>query len=144
MPTRERINRSAAAQLHNAAVSADGGSKYVDAQEADGLAFIIAAGSVGATGSNTLTIKLQHADAIPGTAGSYADVPAEQQIGGPVVIDDDNQTHRLAYVGNKRYVRVVWTEAGTISGALCVIAVADPVTRADYPAGAILTTGAVS
>lgn len=145
MPKREGISRKALAVLHAAAVTASGGSQYVDVQGVDEITFLVTTGDIGADGSNTLALKLQHADATPGSASSYTDVPAEQyQPQTAQVIDDDNQVHALAYVGNKRYVRVAWTEDGTISGSVAVTAVAERLAQGTYPDGVTLTTGAVA
>lgn len=143
MPNRERTSRKALAVLLAAAVTATGKTGYVDASEVDALSFIIAGGTTGADGSNTLTISLEHADATPASAASYTAVP-DTQVRGTAVIDDDDQVHQIAYVGNKRYVRVVYTEAGVISGAVSIVAVGENLARGDYPEGTVLTTGAVS
>lgn len=144
MPNRETINRTQIADLGTKAITADGGSDYVDIQGFDAVKIVIVAGTTGGSGSNTLTCKLQHADDTPSAAGSYSDVPDTQQHGGPFVIDDDDVIGQIAYVGNKRYLRVAYTEVGTISGPVSILAIGAYPARGSYPEPSTFTTGSVS
>lgn len=143
MPNRERISTKALAVLLAATVTGTGKTGYVDASEVDALSFIIAGGTTGADGSNTLTISLEHADEAPTSAASYSAVP-DTQVRGAAVIEDDDQAAQIAYVGNKRYVRVVYTEDGVINGTVSITAVGERLARGDHPEGVTLTTGAVA
>lgn len=144
MANRERVNRRAVTLLHSSAEQkASGKTNYVDAKGADALSFIIAAGTTGATSAKTYTVTLEHADETPGTAGSYSAVPATQ-VHGAAVVDDDNQVHQLAYVGNKRYVRASIVVNGLPDGPVQILAVGENLAQADYPEGVTLTTGTVA
>jgi hypothetical protein len=73
----------------------------------------------GVSGSNTLTAKLQECDTTVGT--SFTDVAVADMIGGFTLIDstaEDSTIQRVGYIGNKKYLRVVLTEAGTISAGI--------------------------
>lgn len=150
---RETYHRKTVATLAAiATVSATGGSRYVDLQNIDSVLLLVSAGDLGSVdGSNYLVLKVQEADDTPGSAGSYSDVAAADLRGdvngsGEVVIDataGESRSYAIAYVGNKRYIRVAWTETGTISGPLGVVAIGEHAAR--QPASDItLTTGAVS
>lgn len=144
MPNRETITHTKAAVLHAADITTSGGSHYVDVTGADAATITVAAGNTGAGGDNGITVKLQHADEAPGSAASYTDVPDEQQRGGPAEITGTNQVHRIAYVGNKRYVRAVWEVTGTIDGPATVVAELGLLEQGGYPATDAPTTGAVA
>lgn len=150
---RETYHRKTVATLAAvAAVSATGGSNYVDTQNIDSLLLLATVGDLGSPdGSNNLVLTVQEADDTPAAAGSYstvaaADLRGDVNANGEIVIDataDESQTYAVAYVGNKRYVRMAWVETGTISGPLGVIAIGEHASR--QPASNItLTTGAVS
>lgn len=143
---REIANRTAAAQLHCAVVTATASSKYADTRGFDAFTLLVDVGELGSDGSNTLQIKLQHADDTPGTAGSYTDVPAADSNLASVTIGatGENAAYLLSYRGSKRYVRVLMTEAGTISGPVAITALGSYPAQGDAPGGATITTGAVS
>lgn len=143
MANRNDASHQQAVPLLTAAVSANGATGYLDVRGADSVGVLVTAGTTGADASNTLTVKLQHADATPGAAGSYTDVPASQQAGGPFVVDDDDVSGVIAYTGNKPYLRVVYTEAGTISGPVAIVALLGRLAQAPEPSVAPIT-GAVS
>ena len=92
----------------------------VDMKGADSCLFVVVTGTL-ADANATFAVKLQHRD---GTSGDYADVPANMMHGdGSFRYDDDNDTRKLAYIGDKRYVRVVITPAAnTGAAALCAVA----------------------
>lgn len=153
MANRERYHAKRKIQiLPPATVSASGGTDYVDVQLFDAASFLIHTGELGSLDdSNLLAFKLQHADETPGTAGSYEDVPITQLRGdinadGELIVGstpDENTVKEIAYVGNRRYLRLVWTETGAVSGPLAVTFIGELATQ--QPANAVaVATGAVT
>lgn len=143
---REVANRTAAAQLHCAAVTATTSSAYADTRGFDAFTLAVNVGELGSDASNTLQIKLQHADDTPGSAGSYSDVPTADSNQASVTIGatGENTVYLMSYRGAKRYVRVLMTEAGTISGPVGITALGSYPAQGDAPGAATIAVGAVS
>lgn len=124
---RERVTHKTVASLRApATLDATGSSAYVDTQGYDAAEVVVHHGDVtAAAGANNLALKLQHADATPGAAGSYEDVPAADLRGTFALLENGVTAgvQRVAYVGGKRYLRLVATETGTAAAVVGVLAV---------------------
>jgi hypothetical protein len=94
-------------------------SQIIDRRGYDSLTFVIATGSI-ADVDATFTVLVEEDDASGfGTATAVADadlIGTEAQAG--FQFDDDNETRKIGYVGNKRYVRMTITPANNASAAL--------------------------
>ena len=114
--------------LHAVVVSATGNSGDIDLQGFNSAEFLVDAGVDAGTGlgaSHNLVFTLTHADDNgSGAAGSYGNVAAADVLGvtsasGVVLTidstDEDNTLYRFGYVGGKRFVKLTWTETGTVS-----------------------------
>ena len=81
---------------------------------------MVAVGALTGVGaSDNLTISLQECDTTVGT--SFTDVAAGNMIGAFTLIDatsEDSVVQRVGYLGNKKYLRVVLNETGTISAGI--------------------------
>jgi hypothetical protein len=100
-------------------------SQIIDRQGFSALEFAIATGSL-ADADATFTVLVEHGDASDLTGGSA--VGDEDLLGTEALasfqFDDDNETRKIGYVGNKRYVRLTITPANNASAAvICAIAV---------------------
>lgn len=140
MAQRDHTATRAVAALLVDVVDADGATPYVDAREANALAIVVAGSGAPAA---ALTVTLEHADADPGSAASYEAVPATQ-VRGEAVINTADQVAQLAYVGNKPYVRAVYSVTGEYEEAVSILAIGEDLARADHPGGSTLETGAVA
>lgn len=94
-------------------------SQIIDRQGFSGLEFAIAAGSI-ADADTTFTVLVEHGDASDLTGGEAV---ADADLLGTELLaafqfDDDNETRKIGYVGNKRYVRLTVTPANNASAAL--------------------------
>jgi hypothetical protein len=94
-------------------------SQIIDRQGFSGLEFAIMLGSI-ADADATFTVLVEHADASDLTGGSAV---ADQDLLGTELLagfqfDDDNETRKIGYVGNKRYVRLTITPSNNASAAL--------------------------
>ena len=94
-------------------------SQIIDRQGFSGLEFAIAAGSI-ADADTTFTVLVEHGDASDLTGGEAV---ADADLLGTELLaafqfDDDNETRKIGYVGNKRYVRLTITPANNASAAL--------------------------
>ena len=91
----------------------------LDCQNFGSAEILLAIGALtGVDGSNKLTPKLQECDTTTGTG--FTDVAAADIDGAFTVVDattKDSTIQRIAYIGGKRYVRVVLTYAGTAISA---------------------------
>jgi hypothetical protein len=100
-------------------------SQIIDRQGFDSLVFAIATGSI-ADADATFTVLVEDDDAAGfGTAVAVADAELNgtEAIAG-FQFDDDNETRKIGYIGNKRYVRLTITPVGNASAAvLCAVAV---------------------
>lgn len=114
--------------LHAVVVTATGNSGDIDLKGFNSCEFLVDAGVDAGTGlgeSHNLVFTLTHADDNgSGAAGSYANVAAADVLGvtaasGVVLTidstDEDNTLYRFGYVGGKRFVKLTWTETGTVS-----------------------------
>lgn len=120
-------------QVENpATVTASGKSDGVDMQDFNSLLFLVSVGTFTFTGTDKLTITVEHADV--DTDGSYAACAAadlyddaETPASGIAKVldgtEDQNMVHVVGYRGNKRYVRLNITEGGTVSVILSAVAV---------------------
>jgi len=108
--------------LHSVVVAATGNSGDIDLAGFDSCEFIIDAGVDAGTGlsaSHNLVFSLTHADDDgTGSAGDYAAVGTADVLGTVPTIDstdEDDTIYRFGYVGGKRFVKLTWTETGTVS-----------------------------
>lgn len=122
--------------LHAVVVSGTNNSGDIDLAGFNSCEFLIDAGVDAGTGlgaSHNLVFTLTHADDNgSGAAGSYANVAAADVLGvtpssGVVLTidstDEDNTLYRVGYVGGKRFVKLTWTETGTVSMPMSIILV---------------------
>lgn len=87
-------------------------SQAVDMKGWEALTAYLETGTVTVAGVAGFTMKLQHSDTLVGS--SFVDVPADQvKVRGSVTVtsdaDDTIVAGGIAYFGNKRYVRAVFT-----------------------------------
>jgi hypothetical protein len=100
-------------------------TQIIDMAGANGLVFLIATGSL-PDADATFTVLVEH-----GSAANLSDaaaVPDSELLGTEALAGftfaDDDETRKIGYVGNKRYVRLTITPASnTGASLLCVIAV---------------------
>ena len=94
-------------------------SQIIDLQGYDSLTFAIATGNL-ADADATFTVLVEHGDAANLSDG--AAVPDNQLLGTEALagftFGDDDETRRIGYVGDKRYVRLTVTPANNASAAL--------------------------
>ena len=122
--------------LHAVVVSATGNSGDIDLAGFNSAEFLIDAGVDAGTGlgaSHNLVFTLTHADDNgSGAAGTYANVAAADVLGvtpanGVVLTidstDEDNTLYRFGYVGGKRFVKLTWTETGSVSMPMSITVV---------------------
>lgn len=99
----------------------DTNSAWIDTQGFGSTEFVFQSGVIT---DGTFATKLQDADAA--NQSDVADVAAAGLLGSApaFAVDDDNKAKRVGYIGTKRYVRAVVTQAGATSGgflaATCV------------------------
>jgi hypothetical protein len=94
-------------------------SQIVDRRGFDSAMFAILTGSL-ADADVTFAVLLEESDEAgfsPSNAVADADLLGTEALAG-FQFDDDNETRKLGYVGNKRYLRLTITPAGTASAAL--------------------------
>ena len=124
---REQVSHKATVLLLEPETQTDTvGSDYVDLRGFDAVTFLIPHGDVTAAGgANNFVFTLEHKDTVPGTAAGYEAVAAADIRGDFDVLENavTAGVMQVAYVGNRRYVRVVATEAGTASAVFGVVAV---------------------
>lgn len=115
--------------LDPATVDATGNSGDVDLAGANSATLLINLGEDGGTGlgsSHKLAFKLEHADDDgTGSAGSYSECDDDDVLGFTDLssgvfftladTDDDDAVYKIGYVGGKRFVKMTWTETGTVS-----------------------------
>jgi len=94
-------------------------SQIIDRQGFSGLEFVIATGSV-ADADATFTVLVEDGDV--SDLSDNAAVADAQLLGTELLagfqFDDDNETRKIGYIGNKRYVRLTITPGGNASAAL--------------------------
>lgn len=126
-------NIKPAAILHPVVVTATGNSGDVDLEGFESAEIVIDAGvdaGSGLSASHKLTFTLQHADDDgTGSADTYEDITSADVLGvtpaSNVVLtidatDEDDTLYRIGYVGGKRFVKLTWTETGTVSMPMAV------------------------
>lgn len=93
--------------------------QIIDRQGFRSLEYVIATGSI-ASASATFTVLLEESDD-SGMSGSNAVADADllgTELLAGFQFDDDNETRKLGYVGDKRYTRLTITPVGNASAAL--------------------------
>lgn len=94
-------------------------SQIIDRQGFSALEFAIATGSI-ADADATFAVLIEDGDAA--NLSDAAAVPDALLIGtegaAGFQFDDDNETRKIGYAGNKRYVRLTITPTGNASAAL--------------------------
>lgn len=94
-------------------------SQIIDTRGYDSLTFVILTGSI-ADADATFAVLVEHDDAAG--FGTAVAVPDDDLVGTEVLaafqFDDDNETRKIGYRGNKRYVRLTITPAANASAAL--------------------------
>ena len=88
-------------------------SQIIDRQGFDSLVFAINTGSL-ADANATFTVLVEDGDAAnlsDNAAVADAELNGTEALAG-FQFDDDNETRKIGYVGNKRYVRLTITPAG--------------------------------
>lgn len=94
-------------------------SQIIDRQGFSALEFAIATGSI-ADADATFAVLIEDGDAA--NLSDAAAVPDALLIGTEAAagfqFDDDNETRKIGYAGNKRYVRLTITPTGNASAAL--------------------------
>lgn len=94
-------------------------SQIIDRQGFDSLVFAIATGSIGDADA-TFAVLVEDGDD-SGLSDAAAVVDAElngTEAAAGFQFDDDNETRKIGYIGNKRYVRLTITPSGNASAAL--------------------------
>ena len=94
-------------------------SQIIDRRGFDSLAFLIATGSI-ADADATFVVLVEDGDA---ANLSDAAAVADAELSGTELLagfqfDDDNETRKVGYLGNKRYVRLTITPSNNASAAL--------------------------
>jgi hypothetical protein len=93
--------------------------QVVDKSGFESVTYLIATGSI-ADADATFTVLLEESDAANMTGATAV---ADADLLGTEVLaafrfDDDNETRKLGYIGNKRYTRLTITPVGNASAAL--------------------------
>jgi len=99
-------------------------SQIIDRQGFDSLVFAINTGSL-ADANATFTVLIEDGDAAnlsDNAAVVDAELNGTEALAG-FQFDDDNETRKIGYIGNKRYVRMTITPAGN-TGDIYLSAVA--------------------
>jgi len=94
-------------------------SQIIDRQGFDSLVFAIATGSI-ADADATFTVLVEDGDAAnlsDAAAVVDAELNGTEALAG-FQFDSDNQTRKIGYIGNKRYIRLTITPAANASAAL--------------------------
>ena len=100
-----------------------------DLSDANSLMWLVSAGAMAFTGTDKLSLTVQHSDTDSGYANAVdADIfDAEDGDNGIAkILDagaDASKVHAIHYRGNKKFARLNIVEAGTVSVALDVVAV---------------------
>lgn len=105
--------------LSSVSVTATGNGLTVDTKGFLSAELIVNTGIFAFTGTEKVSIKLQHGDA--DDLSDAVDVPAEFLLGADIVLDnaaDDVSTFRQGYIGHKRYIREVHTIVGTVAAPI--------------------------
>jgi hypothetical protein len=95
-------------------------SQIIDRQGFESLVFAIATGSLGDADATFTVLVEDDDDSAMGTAAAVADAELNgTESGASFQFDDDNETRKIGYIGNKRYVRLTITPAN--NGTACLI-----------------------
>lgn len=99
--------------------------QIIDRQGYESLTYIIATGSI-ADADATFTVLLEDGD--NSSLTDAAAVVDAELLGTEVLaafqFDDDNETRKIGYIGNKRYTRLTITPVANASAAvLCAVAI---------------------
>lgn len=93
--------------------------EIIDHQGFDAAEYLIATGSIGDANATfaALLEESDNSDLSSGNAVADADLIGTEALAG-FQYDDDNETRKLGYKGNKRYTRLTITPSGNGSAAL--------------------------
>lgn len=95
-------------------------SQVIDRQGYDSLTFVILTGSL-ADADATFAVTVDHGDLA--NLNDAASVPADQLIGTTTAAGftygDDDETRKIGYRGDKRYVRLTVTPSANSGNAFC-------------------------
>ena len=103
------------------AYTATATSGILDTQGYESVAMAVSVGAFTFTGTNKITVTMEESNTT--ATGDFTTVASAQLIGAYTVLDaaaDAGTTQKVGYTGNKRYLRVVLTEAGTVSTVVSV------------------------
>lgn len=94
-------------------------SQIIDRKGFDSLEFLIGTGSI-ADADATFTVLVEHGD--DSGLSDAAAVGDDELVGTEALasfqFDDDNETRKIGYIGEKRYVRLTITPANNASAAV--------------------------
>jgi hypothetical protein len=93
--------------------------QVIDRRGYDSVTFVIATGSI-ADVDATFTVLLEEADNVGMTGAAAvadADLLGTEALAG-FQFDDDNETRKLGYIGNQRFLRLTITPVNNASAAL--------------------------
>ena len=93
--------------------------EIIDRQGYDGLTFVIATGSL-ADADATFAVLIEHGNdsgLSDAAAVADADLLGTETLAG-FQFDDDDETRKIGYLGDKRYIRLTITPAANASAAL--------------------------
>lgn len=115
------------------AITATTSGKIIDLQGYEAVEFVVEVGiaTSGLDASNKYTVTVQAGNTVndvatPTTITDAATVTAAQLLGTPPTLDnaaDDENVYRFGYVGDKRYVQLVFTETGTAAAPVSAVAI---------------------
>jgi hypothetical protein len=98
-------------------------SQIVDRKGYESLTFLILTGAL-PDADATFTVLLEHGD--ESNLSDAAAVPDNMLLGTEALagfqFDDDNETRKLGYIGNKRYTRLTITPANNTGASLLAVA----------------------
>ena len=119
-------------------------SRAIDVRGFDGLTVYAQTGTVTAAGTGGFSVKIQHSDTLVGA--DFVDVPALEQKGTIAAVtsndaDDIIAPGGISYLGNKRYVRTVYTGTTNTNAVVrTLFALGKPHRAPVTPVGATLAT----
>jgi len=120
-------NIHATAAMHPAEYSATkSDNPIIDLQGYESCVFIVSTGAISAAdGTNTYTFTVEHGDDVAlGDATSAASyLQGSFAVLNSTTADDVMVSSKVGYVGGKRYVRLVGTEANTFQGFISAVAI---------------------
>ena len=110
-------------------VTATGASAAIDLAGFDSCMILVNAGTMAFDGSNLLDLKVEHSDdnsAFVATAAADIFEGEDMANGIAKKLDaagDASAVHAIFYTGSKRYIKLAYTETGTVSVILGVSAI---------------------